>query len=117
MRRSGADAPLRAAVVTVPKPAGPRYRHFYTDLAIGAMSVAEEVEFESSDDELAAEVHARPRQQVGCGRPPLGIVPNHVAFQVLLALICFGMLGVGAALCIRGGAAGDTIETNNNFNV
>ncbi|KAK3239584.1 hypothetical protein CYMTET_50499 [Cymbomonas tetramitiformis] len=80
MRRSGADAPLQAAAVRVPKPAGPLYQHFSTELSIGAMSVvAEQAESESSDDE-AAEVHAQPRQQVACGRPPFGIVPKHVAF-------------------------------------
>ncbi|KAK3247265.1 hypothetical protein CYMTET_43235 [Cymbomonas tetramitiformis] len=90
MPQSGADAPLQAAAV--------------------------KAESESSDNETA-EVHARPRHQVGCGRSPFGIVPRHVAIQGLFALLCFGMLVVGAALCIGGGAAADTIGSNGNFNI
>ncbi|KAK3283326.1 hypothetical protein CYMTET_8976 [Cymbomonas tetramitiformis] len=63
MPQGGADSPLQAAAVKVPGPAGPLYQHFCTEVAIGAMSVAEQAESESKDDE-AAEVHAQLRQQV-----------------------------------------------------
>ncbi|KAK3280479.1 hypothetical protein CYMTET_11681 [Cymbomonas tetramitiformis] len=53
---------LQAAAVKAPEPACPMYQHFTTELAIGAMSVTEQAESESSDDE-ALEGHARPRQQ------------------------------------------------------
>eukprot|EP00854_Cymbomonas_tetramitiformis_P034237 gene34237-biopygen21961 len=95
MPRSGADASsLQVAAVKLPGPDGPLYPHFSTEVAIDAMSVAEQVESESSDDE-AAEVQARPREQVDCGRPPFGIEPKHDC-------------GLSAA---------DTIEKNNNFNI
>ncbi|KAK3278429.1 hypothetical protein CYMTET_13633 [Cymbomonas tetramitiformis] len=94
MPRSGADASsLQVAAVKLPGPDGPLYPHFSTEVAIDAMSVAEQVESESSDDE-AAEVQARPREQVDCGRPPFGIEPKHDC-----------------------GLSADTIEKNNNFNI
>ncbi|KAK3249986.1 hypothetical protein CYMTET_40613 [Cymbomonas tetramitiformis] len=93
MPRSGADTSFQAAAVKVPGPAGPLYVSTLLHGGGGrcGRSVAEQAESESSSDDEAAEV--------------------------LFVLLCFGMLGVGAALCIGGEAAAGTIEGNNNFNI
>ncbi|KAK3279062.1 hypothetical protein CYMTET_13036 [Cymbomonas tetramitiformis] len=59
-----------------------------------------------SDDDNAVDGD-RARRPLGCGRPPFGPVPRRAAFQGILALSCFCMLGVGAAVCF--GAQPDDI--------
>ncbi|KAK3275988.1 hypothetical protein CYMTET_15916 [Cymbomonas tetramitiformis] len=65
---------------------GALYEHGAVGMTLGVLSVvgpAVRGDTDSFDDDATNEGD-RPRQQLGCGRPPFGLVPRHVASQGLL---------------------------------